>query len=69
MISDAIALYELLARMRRRHKVLSALFDADGRRLRGEERVEVEVYRSDENPNCWWYSVSQWRTTFSFGFR
>ena len=58
MISDAIALYELIRRIYadRQREILGALFDSDGNRLEGNERLSVTVHPGQE-PNVWWYSV------------
>jgi hypothetical protein len=58
VISDAIALYELVRRVNQGRKILSALFDPDGKRISGEERLAVELHPLEGNPAVWWYSVA-----------
>jgi len=58
MISDAIALYDLIRRVYQGRKILSALFDPDGKRLNGDERLAIEVHPLKGNPAVWWYSVN-----------
>jgi hypothetical protein len=58
VISDAIALYDLVRRAYQGRNILSALFDADGKRLAGDERLAVEMHQLEGNPAVWWYSVA-----------
>lgn len=57
MISDAIALYELLRGIRLEHRVLSALFDADGSRVEGDDELSVRVHQGAGDTNKWWYET------------
>ena len=59
MISDAIALYDLLRRIHGERKIISALFDWEGKRLEGDERLKVHKDRQTipiSGPQ-WWYSI------------
>ena len=58
MISDAIALYDLIRRVYQGRKILSALFDPDGKRISGDERLAIELHPLEANPAVWWYSVN-----------
>lgn len=42
----------------REARIWAALFDADGTRLEGSERVKVIVHRADQ-PTVWWYQVEE----------
>ncbi len=55
MISDAIALLELIHRIYRGRKIISALFDWEGKRLEGNERLKIDVH--SEDATRWYYSV------------
>lgn len=58
MISDAIALYEILRKIKHRHEVLSALFSWDGTRLKGDARIVVRVRKGGAGEqDLWWYEV------------
>jgi hypothetical protein len=58
MISDAIALYDLIRKIKHRHEVLSALFSWDGTRLKGDPRVVVKVRIGGvSEQDLWWYEV------------
>ncbi len=57
MISDAIALYELLSKKWEQYKIISALFRWDGTRVEGDERIEIDVHRAEDG--TWHYSVKE----------
>lgn len=55
MISDAIALYDLITRKINEHKIISALFAWDCKRIYGDEKIEIEKHNLEDN--IWFYSV------------
>lgn len=57
MIADAIALLDFLRRMYGDYQIKSALFDADGLRIEGDEEIIVHVHKEPGHPNEWYYSV------------
>ena len=57
MISDAIALIELLKKHYEEWKVLSALFDWQGNRIEGDTQLEVERIPEQRRPDVWFYRV------------
>ncbi|MCK5112129.1 MAG: hypothetical protein KAQ84_01175 [Thermoplasmatales archaeon] len=59
MISDAIALYELLTKKWKEYKVISALFSWDGTKLEGEDKIEVEMHYFNDAPKdeAWFYFI------------
>src|SRR5438034_9317187 len=60
-ISDAISMVTLIRQVYRNRRIISALFDWEGKRLEGDERLEVEVHYAYGKPQAgsdyWWYSV------------
>ena len=59
MISDAIALYELLTKKWKEYKVISAMFKWDGTRVCGNEKIEVVLnyFKDAPKDEAWFYSV------------
>ena len=57
MISVAIALYDLTRRIYDEESIVSGLFDSDGSRVHGEERLGVEKHPLKGSPSVWWYSI------------
>lgn len=58
MIGDAITLLDFIQRRYTEHKIISALFDWDGKRLQGDQRLEVQVYPDKDNEDrAWYYSI------------
>ena len=57
MIGDAIALYDLIRRIYQDRTIISALFNWQGERTEGDKRLEVQLHRSEDNENVWWYSI------------
>jgi hypothetical protein len=55
MISDAIALYELIRRIYAERTFIAALFDWEGNRLEGDDRLKVQVHNLREG--VWFYSI------------
>ena len=55
MISDAIAFYDLLTRKINEHKIISALFDYDCKKIYGDDKIEIEKHPIDDK--VWFYSV------------
>ncbi|PIO06945.1 hypothetical protein COT47_02150 [Candidatus Woesearchaeota archaeon CG08_land_8_20_14_0_20_43_7] len=58
MISDAVAIIELFTKAK--HKIegwitISALFDSDGNRLEGSDKIEVE--KIPDGADAWYYRV------------
>jgi hypothetical protein len=57
MLFDSFALYKLLCE-RAPDRMIGALFDWYGKRLEGDERLEVKLHRgSGEEAGYWWYHV------------
>ena len=57
MISDALAVYNLLREIHGKAKILAALFDPDGSRLEGDDQISVEVHRESDDSDVWWYEI------------
>lgn len=57
MISDAIAIYELLQKKWGEYKVISALFKWDGSRSYGDEKIVITKH--DAEDGSWFYSVNE----------
>jgi hypothetical protein len=57
MISDAIALYELLSKKWGQYKIISALFKWNGTRVEGDGRIEIELHSAEND--TWFYSVKE----------
>lgn len=61
MISDAIALIQFLAGLNKQRVILSAMFDSDGNRIAGSDKIRIrkhEVSNPNPNkPNFWFYSI------------
>ena len=57
MISDAIALFELISKMRDRIETISAFFRWDGTRISGDEGIEV--VKNDQEDGTWYYSIKE----------
>ncbi len=62
MISDAIALYELLTKKWKDYKVISAFFDWKGNRIEGSENIEAEIHYFKDAPRdeAWFYSIKNY---------
>jgi hypothetical protein len=60
-VSDAISMVTLIRQVYRNRRIIGALFDWQGKRLEGDERLEVEVHYAYGKPEAgsdyWWYSV------------
>ncbi len=60
-IADAIALLELVRRIYggyKNRKIIGALFDWQGKRLQGDEKLNVKVHGTAQTGSSyWWYSV------------
>lgn len=56
MIADALALVDYLQKNKTRLETLSALFDPQGVRLEGSDKLEIEVIPSDGG-RSWFYRV------------
>ena len=54
MISDAIALFELLSKARSSLPTKSALFDAQGNRLQGDPDIQVEAHSWDNQKSIYY---------------
>ena len=57
MISDAIAMYELIRRIYGEHKIVAALFDWKGERLEGDERLKVNLEMVGKGGDLWFYQI------------
>lgn len=58
MISDAIALLELILNTFGKSNVPSALFDWEGNRIEGDDRIKVNLIKGQgEESKAWWYCV------------
>ena len=57
MISDAIALYDLIRRVYGEHSIIGALFDWTGKRIDGDERLKVKVDWVGKGRDLWFYHV------------
>lgn len=57
MIGDAIALYELIRKIYGESKIISALFDVNGKRIEGDERLNVSLQQLKNNVRVWWYEI------------
>ena len=62
MISDAIALYDILSKKWKEYKVVSAMFSWDGKRIFGDERIEVNTQYFNDAPKdeAWFYSIKNY---------
>ena len=62
MISDAIALYDLITKKYKDFKTISAMFDWSGKRIEGNEQIEVEFnpvrYQGKKTDNFWFYCIN-----------
>lgn len=59
MISDAIALYEMISKARASVVTKSALFDSTGARIHGSEDINVRVHQDADSAKDCWYSIEQ----------
>lgn len=59
MISDTIAIYELLTKKWNDYKVISALFNGYGKRIDGDKNIEI--IKHDVAGNIWYFSVSEYK--------
>ncbi len=57
MISDAIAMYDLIRRIYGEHKIIAALFDWKGERLEGDERLKVYFNEVGKGGDLWFYEI------------
>ena len=58
MISDAIALYDLIRKVKHRHEVVSALFSWEGSKIKGDPRIAVSVHKGGPGEeDLWWYQI------------
>ncbi len=56
MIADALALYEFLQKNKDKYTTLSALFSSEGKRMKGSNKLEIEIIKSNKT-NTWFYKV------------
>lgn len=59
MISDTIAIYQLLTKKWKDYKVISALFDCYGKKIEGNNNIKVNKH--DIADNLWFFSVSPYK--------
>lgn len=59
MIGDAIAVIDFLMKQADKVGVISALFDSDGTRLEGDERITIEKKAVPDKPAMWFYKVKE----------
>jgi hypothetical protein len=57
MISDAIALYELVSKKWEQYHIMSALFKWDGTRSEGDDQIIVDLHKQQDG--TWYYSVKE----------
>ena len=57
VISDAMALYELVSKKWEQYHILGALFKWDGTRIEGDEQLSVQIHKAADNEKAWYYSV------------
>lgn len=55
MISDVIAFIELVHKISEKFKIISTLFSWDGKRIEGDEKIQVEKH--DQEDGTWYYSI------------
>lgn len=55
MISDAIALVDVLKKLKQEVDLKVALFKWDGTQLRGSREIEIEIIKDKDAPTCWLY--------------
>lgn len=63
MISDAIALYELITKKYKDIKIISAMFDFEGNRLYGDKNIVVvkNSYKDAPKDKAWFYSIEKYK--------
>ncbi len=54
-VSDAISMYSLIRQVYRNRQIVGALFDPDGKRIEGSDKLKVKKHLGFQN--IWWYSV------------
>ncbi|MBU0612971.1 hypothetical protein KKB10_03050 [Patescibacteria group bacterium] len=59
MISDALSLYEFLKKHWKKYSVISALFDADGERIEGDQKIFVTKQIVGGRNDQWFYRIKE----------